>query len=338
MKRYLFPLAFFILIAAGYGLFHHTYLRTRPVQFTIEIHRGETLTEIARKLEAEGVVPYALVFRLGARLFGVERSIQAGYYEIHGKYNLKEILHLLTTGRDRMVQVTIPEGLTAFETFDILVRNGLGDRQEYLFWFERPQGLVPDGFGTPASLEGFLFPETYRFPESADERDVIRIMVEQFTRNFAKAKRNSTSEGNYSDYEILTLASLVEKETAVPEERPLIASVFHNRLRKGMRMDCDPTVIYALMLEGRWDGNIRRSDLSMKHAYNTYVYRGLPPGPIASPGLRAMEAAFHPAATDFLFFVSRNDGTHDFSETYSEHERKVKKYQVQYWRRKWRNR
>lgn len=302
---------------------------------TLEIQRGDSLDKIGAKLTANGVVRHPLVFRIGARLFGVERSIQAGYYEINGDYSLKELLHMLTTGRDRMVQVTIPEGLNAFETFDILVSSGLGDRSEYLFWFERPQGLVPEGFGTPVSLEGFLFPETYRFPESADEREIIRIMVREFSRNFVMAGESRKPDVTISDYQVLTLASLVEKETAVPEERGLIASVFHNRLQQGMRMDCDPTVIYALMLEGRWDGNIRRSDLSMKHAYNTYVYRGLPPGPIANPGLNAIQAAFDPAESDYLFFVSRNDGTHDFSTTYREHQRKVKKYQVEYWRKRW---
>ena len=335
MKRIL-PLLFIgLILAALYGAFFQLYIRKHNVEATVRVHAGESLDLIANRMTRAGLVIHPMVFRLGARIFRVDRSIKAGYYQFNGSYNLKEILMELTTGRDRMIQVTIPEGLNHLEIFQILMDNGLGTIDDYLYWFNHPDQLKPVNPFPGDTLEGWLFPNTYRFSEHASTREILEHMMDQLARTFSEIEQGARpGKVELTPLQIITLASLVEKETGAPEERPLIASVFLNRLTKNMKLDCDPTVIYALILEGRWDGNIRKADLEMDHPYNTYRRRGLPPGPIANPGADAIRAVLHPAETKYLFFVSRNDGTHDFSATYREHQKKVNAYQVDYWRRK----
>lgn len=308
-------------------------MKPREIHTHLEIRRGESLSAISRNAVEAGLTSHPLVFKVGARLFRLDRQIKAGFYQFDGLYTMQQVLQELTTGRDRMVQVTIPEGLHHLEIFDLLVSHGLGSMADYLHWFNHPELLHPLTPQPHGTLEGWLFPDTYRFPETATAQDVLEHMTAEFASRFQEIAESAPEPPlKLTPVELITMASLVEKETGAPEERPLIASVFWNRLTKNMRMDCDPTVIYALILEGRWDGNIRKRDLDMDHPYNTYRRRGLPPGPIANPGTKALEAVFHPASTDYLYFVSRNDGTHDFSETYREHQRKVNEYQVQYWR------
>ena len=335
MKRILVPMLIIISFSLLYVGFFQLYMKPRHVQAQLEIRRGESLTAISQNAVAVGIAPHPLVFKIGARLFRLDRQIKAGYYQFDGIYTMQEVLQELTTGRDRMVQVTIPEGLHHMETFQLLVSHGLGTMPDYLHWFNHPDLLKPVTPQPRGTLEGWLFPNTYRFPETATAKDVLEHMSGEFASRFRKIAESAPElPKELTPLELITMASLVEKETGAPEERPLIASVFWNRLVKNMRMDCDPTVIYALILEGRWDGNIRKRDLEMDHPYNTYRRRGLPPGPIANPGAEALAAVFHPASTDYLYFVSRNDGTHDFSETYKEHQRKVNEYQVQYWRKR----
>jgi UPF0755 protein len=178
------------------------------------------------------------------------------------------------------------------------------------------------------SLEGYLFPDTYPFPRTTDASVVVKTMATRFGAAFDADLRADAERLGLSLREATTLASLVEKETAVPSERPLVAAVFHNRLNVGMRLQCDPTVIYALMRAGRWDGNIRKDDLQLDSPFNTYLYAGLPPGPIASPGRSSLEAAVRPAEVPYLYFVSRNDGSHVFATTYAEHSRNVQQWQI----------
>ncbi len=301
---------------------------------TIRVKRGESIRQVTGNLYRNQVIDHPFLFRLGTRIFRVERKIKAGYYRFEGKMTLHDVLMELTTGKDRLIRVTFPEGLTAMEIFAILETHHLGQKKKYLNLFHHPGPLIPPGFGHPASLEGFLFPDTYFFREQASESEILRQMIRQFRLNFQKASENPLVFQQLTPFQRLTLASLVEKETSREEERPLVASVFLNRLRIHMKLDCDPTIIYAMMLEGRWNGNIRKSDISMQNPYNTYVRNGLPPGPIANPGAAALFAVFHPAKTDYLYFVSRNDGTHVFATRYSEHLKNVRTYQIRYWRRR----
>ncbi|MDW3229705.1 MAG: endolytic transglycosylase MltG, partial [Acidobacteriota bacterium] len=178
------------------------------------------------------------------------------------------------------------------------------------------------------NLEGYLFPETYHFSRGIEAEEMVRAMVTQFRKVFGKEQQERAQKLNLTVREVLTMASLIEKETSMIEEKPLVSAVFHNRLRLGMKLDCDPTIIYALKLENRFDGNIRLKDKNLKSPYNTYLYPGLPPGPICNPGYEALEAALYPASVDYLYFVSRNDGSHVFNRSYSEHLKAVSKYQL----------
>jgi len=181
-------------------------------------------------------------------------------------------------------------------------------------------------------LEGYLFPDTYPFPRRTTAADVVRAMVAGFERAFDAELRAAAASRGMTVREVVTLASLIEKETAAADERTLVSAVYHNRLRIGMPLQCDPTVIYALMLSGRWNGNIRRQDLQIDSPYNTYRYAGLPPGPIAGPGRAALVAALDPVDVKYLYFVSRNDGTHVFATTLAEHNRNVARWQIRYFR------
>ena len=177
------------------------------------------------------------------------------------------------------------------------------------------------------SLEGYLFPDTYALPRGADADVVVRAMVARLAQAFDAGLRREAADRDLTPREVLTIASLIEKETARPDERAIVSAVYHNRLRIGMPLQCDPTVIYALMLARRWNGNLRKVDLEMKSPYNTYAVRGLPPGPIASPGRASIEAAVRPADVSYLYFVSRNDGSHVFANTLAEHNRNVSTFQ-----------
>ena len=192
--------------------------------------------------------------------------------------------------------------------------------------------LIEDLDPEAPDLEGYLFPDTYALPRGATAARLVGLMVARFREAFDPALREAAAGRGLTVREAITLASLVEKETARADERALVASVYHNRLRRPMLLQCDPTVIYALEKAGTYDGNLRRADLSLDSPYNTYRYQGLPPGPIAAPGRAALEAAVHPAETDHLYFVSRNDGSHVFASTLREHNANVRKYQVQYFR------
>jgi UPF0755 protein len=199
--------------------------------------------------------------------------------------------------------------------------------------FDDPES-IRDLDPTAWNLEGYLFPTTYRFTRAVTAEEVVRTMVAQFRSVFGERRRALATELGLTPREVVTLASIIEKETGSAPERPLIGSVFWNRLNRGMALGSDPTIIYALKLQNRYDGNLRRVDLEMDSPYNSYRYAGLPPSPIASPGEAAIDAVLEPAESDYLYFVSKNDGTHHFSRTYREHQAAVREYQIEYFRRK----
>jgi UPF0755 protein len=216
---------------------------------------------------------------------------------------------------------------------DIFGRSALGTAEQFVT-AASDTSLVAELDPRAASLEGYLFPDTYALARSAGAAGTVRAMVARFEAAFDPALRAAAQETGLTLREIVTLASLVEKETAAPAERPIVAAVYQNRLRIGMPLQCDPTVIYALILAGRWNGNLTREDLRMDSPYNTYRYRGLPPGPIASPGRASIEAVIKPATVPYLYFVSRNDGTHVFASTLAEHNRNVAEWQVRYFQQR----
>ncbi len=225
--------------------------------------------------------------------------------------------------------VTLIEGLDLEESAEVLALAGFGNEDAFLREMRDPTRIA-DLDPEATNLEGYLFPDTYAFARDTSEEAIVDTLVETFRSRFG-----GTVSSSESLRRIVTLASIVEKEAQLAEERALIAGVYANRLEQRIPLGADPTVIYALKLEGRWDGNIRKPDLSMDSPYNTYRRVGLPPGPICSPGLASLEAAAAPAQTPYLFFVSRNDGSHVFTRNLREHNQAVEKYQRQYWRERW---
>jgi UPF0755 protein len=233
------------------------------------------------------------------------------------------LLQALLEGRGRSVGVTIPEGWRLEQIADRLAAAGLCGREAFLAAARDPVLLREAGIAAP-SAEGFLFPETYSFPQPAEPADIVRAMHRQFAKVWAELTAGAPP-ANLTPLQAVTLASIVERETAAPAERPLVAAVFLNRLRIGMPLQADPTVIYGI---SGFDGNLRRRDLARPNPYNTYVIRGLPPGPIAGPGRTSLAAVLRPAPVDYLYFVARADGTHQFSRTLREHNQAVQRFQA----------
>jgi UPF0755 protein len=292
-----------------------------PVVF--HVRPGASLGQVARDLESRGVIRSALGFKWLARYRKLESALQVGEYEVSAALTPDEILTGIADGRVMTYEVVVPEGLTASQIAQRLAASGLVDAAAFMAFAEDPASAASLGV-EGATLEGYLFPETYRLPRGLAVRDVAKVFVDQFSEVWREIEPQALGQ-ELSMLEVVTLASIVEKETAAPDERPLIASVFRNRLRRGMRLETDPTVIYGI---AEFDGNLRRADLeNSKNPYNTYWISGLPPGPIANPGADALRAAVDPVESDYLYFVSRNDGTHIFSKTYADHVRAVDQFQ-----------
>ncbi len=286
---------------------------------------GASADAIGRMLEAQGLVRHRLVFRLLVRLRGLGGQLKAGEYALDGPLSLEDIVGLLARGEVVRNEVTIPEGRTLEETAALAAAEGI-DLAEFLKTARDP-ALIRDIDPEAPDLEGYLFPDTYDIPLTPDPaQGLVRRMVQRF-REVIAPEQSRIAKEELTVRHVVILASLVELETAAVEERPRIAAVFLNRLERRMLLQTDPTIIYALKQEGRWDGNIRRRDLEMDSPFNTYRRPGLPPGPIGSPGREAIRAVLDPADTRDLYFVSRNDGTHQFSETLTEHNRAVDRYQ-----------
>jgi UPF0755 protein len=289
----------------------------------VRVESGSTLDSISFTLASAGVLSHPRLFFWTARLAGLERKLRSGDYEVYPSWKMPRLLDTLASGRSRLLSVTLPEGITMAEVASRLEAAGITDGDAFLELCRDSAFL--DSLGvSAATAEGFLFPETYLFASSSRPRDVIAAMVRQFWGVFDELRAANPGE-NLSPFELVTLASIVEKETGLPEERPLVAAVFLNRLARGTRLQSDPTVIYGMK---DFNGNLTRSNLKTHTPYNTYVIKGLPPGPIANPGRGALWATMSPARVDYLYFVSKNDGSHQFSKSLKEHNRAVRQYQT----------
>ncbi|HSL60492.1 MAG TPA: endolytic transglycosylase MltG [Desulfotignum sp.] len=295
---------------------------SREIVFTVT--PGQSLNQISQALESSGLIPNAFLFSAYTRLQKAETRIPAGEHLLSGDLSPARILDQLLKGNFRLYRLTIPEGLNMDETAAIVAENGFCHRDDFLTLCRDP-AFIADLNVPSHTLEGFLFPETYYFPTSATCRQIIEKMVATFFEVYTPHWQKKADDLGFTLQQVVTLASMVEKEAAVASERPLIASVFHNRLEKNMRLQSDPTVIYG---DPEFEGRIRTRHLQRQTDYNTYQMHGLPKGPIASPGARAIEAVLFPAQSDYLYFVSRNDKTHHFSKTLAEHNRAVREYQL----------
>lgn len=286
----------------------------------VDIPQGLGLSAIAEKLEGEGVIRKAEILFLSAFLSGTHRNLKYGEYVFSAGEAPYTVHRKLRRGEVSLRKVTFPEGITLVQMAGILDASQIVSREEFLALAENGEYSTKKLGAEVSSLEGFLFPDTYFFVRGCSAEKVIETMLERF-REACVTLGIASMQPDIK--EIVTVASLVEKETAFPPERPLVSAVIRNRLRKGMKLEFDPTVIYAL--GEKFDGNIRKKDLSFPSPYNTYVVSGLPPGPIAAPGLDSIRAALEPADVDYLYFVSNGDGVHIFSSTYGDHQNAVKR-------------
>jgi UPF0755 protein len=277
---------------------------------------GSTTHKIASELKQAGVIRSERAFIIWHYLHR-KRSLKAGEYLFEKTASLENIHNRLARGDIYVHTVVIPEGFTMFDIADAVAQAGLGTRDEFLKIAQTDTDLIQDLAPEAKSLEGYLFPDTYEFTRTQSLRDMVTAMVHHF-------RQVATSIGLNSDvHQAVTMASIVEKETAVPEERPAVAGVYYNRLSKRMALDADPSVIYAELLAGTYQGALHHADMSVNSPYNTYRFPGLPPGPIANPGKSSLEAAMHPRVSNYLYFVSDGNGHHRFASSLEEHNRNV---------------
>jgi UPF0755 protein len=297
----------------------------------VDIPPGAGVAAIGRRLVNAGVIKNDWAFRLAVWRRGAARTLKAGEYRFAGAMRATDVVDRLVAGSVFLRPITFPEGLTILDMAATFESAGLGTRA--MFTAAAKRGSLVHAVDPSADdLEGYLFPETYNLPRDAGAEMLVEQMAKRFLAVYDARLREAAKARGLTTRQVVTLASLIEKETSRPEERALVSAVYQNRMRIGMGMQCDPTVIYALQRAGRWTGNLTRENLQFDSPYNTYRYSGLPPGPIAAPGRASLAAAVAPADVPYLYFVSRNDGSHVFASTLDEHNRNVHQHQIQYFR------
>ncbi len=289
------------------------------------IPRGASSLAISRQLAREGIVRHWVLFLGYVKTLQRAHPLQAGEYRFTEPLTVPQVAEKLVRGMVYYHEVTIPEGFSVFDIADLLSQLGLATADSFRSASGNPR-FIHDMVPEARSLEGFLFPDTYRFPRGVTAEEITRKMVDQFRQVVAHSIASELKNSPLSLQELVTLASLIEKETGIDEERELVSSVFHNRLNHHMPLQSDPTVIYAAKLRGTYRGEILQKDLDQPSPYNTYLHAGLPPGPIANPGLRSILAALKSASTNYLYFVSTGQSRHVFSATLEQHSRAVAIY------------
>jgi len=285
----------------------------RFVEFRVE--NGESTSKVAERLEEEGIIKSRFLFKMIAKIKGRDRKIQAGLYHLSTNMSITDVLDILTNGAIYTIDVTIPEGFTTEMIAKRLSEKGLADEKKFLELCQKPELFdgIPKGVKT---LEGYLFPDTYKFGPDTTEEEIIKTMIGKFKSVYEEVSKGYN--GKLNENQIITLASIIEKEAYYDREKPVISAVFQNRLKKGMRLESCATVLYVVK---RPNGPVYYADLKVDSPYNTYKYSGLPPGPISCPGAGSIKSALYPENNDYLYFVSLGDGTHHFSKTFAEHEK-----------------
>jgi len=340
MMRWLGRLAILLVIlgvvAGGGAWWAYTrvqapYRGAADAETFVDIPAGTGPIGIGARLVSAGVVQDAWTFRVAVLLSGRARELKAGEYRFDAPITALEVVDTIARGDVDTRMLTFREGLTMAEMAVVYEQRGFGVAADFIT-AGRNASLINDLDPTARDLEGYLFPETYALPRHTTAAQLVAQMVAGFKKAFDEGLRSAAAADGLTVRQAVTVASLVEKETASGDERPLVAAVYRNRMRIRMGMQADPTVIYALQKAGKYDGNLSKTDLQFDSPYNTYRYAGLPPGPIAAPGRASLVAVVNPAAVDYLYFVSRNDGTHVFATTLAEHNKNVFTWQVEYFR------
>ena len=334
MQRFQKSTTLFFGVVFSIGLFSFTgilssnFFLTNPekegVSKTIEVPLGTSLSGLAHLLKKEELISSKTSFIILGKLTRSERKIKPGEYALDTSMGPLKMLDMFKGGKVVLHKIRIPEGYSAQQIGSLLEMKGLITQEKFLKWVQHPKLINRFGINAP-SLEGYLFPETYFFPKYMEGDKMIQTMVSRFKKTFSPEWQERAKALTMTEHKVVTLASIIEKETGKENERSLISAVFHNRIKRGMPLQSDPTVIYALP---DFNGNLTRKHLSYLSPYNTYRVRGLPPGPIANPGAKSIEAALYPADVKYYYFVSKNDGSHYFSKTLGEHNRAVQHYQM----------
>jgi UPF0755 protein len=332
LKKILLVTFIFVLLAIIVGtaffinLKHYAEQPAGPAaqKVVITIPAGQPLKTTAEALFKNGIITSPFKFDMVARLKGYDKRLKAGEYALSATMAPIQILEKLVKGEVELYKLTVPEGFNLYQIADLVAQAGFAQNSSFIE--AATDASLAHKNGIPAeTLEGYLFPETYYFPKKVSCETIITTMVNRFWKVFNSAWKARAEQLGFSIHQIVTLASIIEKETGAPFERPVISSVFHNRLKKKMRLESDPTVIYGLK---NFDGNLKRTHLETPTPYNTYKIRGLPVGPIANPGTKSLEAALYPADTKFIYFVSKKNKTHQFSTNLKDHNQAVQKYQL----------
>ena len=329
-KGLIFTSALLIIILFSFMALYFGYFLISPAGIDKKeeifiVKKGSGLRAVASELQRKRLVKSKDLFILCAILKGGTKDIKAGEYSLNQSMSPVRIFTILSTGAIKTYTLTIPEGLTAEQIADLLAKKNLAHIHEFIP-LVMDKGLAASYHIDGTSLEGYLFPDTYIISRDIEARQLIDLMIKRFQKIFSTLIKDTkpTPGGLLPEKDIVTLASIVEKEGGRAEEKPIIASVFLNRLKKRMRLESDPTIIYGLK---NFDGNLKKKDLRTPGPYNTYLNYGLPPGPIANPGRESLMAVIKPAKTDYLYFVAKNDGSHHFSASLSEHNKAVYRYQ-----------
>ncbi len=297
--------------------------RTTAVHHVVEVPEGASFKEVAQLLAQKDLIVSPFWFRLLGKVRDAERKIQPGEYDLHTAMRPAEILNALVKGKVIHYGVLIPEGLTAQQIGKLLEEAGIAKEADIARLVADPAFAKSLGLEAQ-TLEGYLFPDTYHLRRRTKPDDVLRAMVHRFKAAYTPELQAQATALGMAERQVVTLASIIERETGRDDERPLISAVFHNRLKKRLPLQSDPTVIYGIR---NFSGNLTRKDLGRRTPFNTYTNTGLPPSPIANPGVQSIQAAVNPARVKYLYFVSKNDGSHHFSVTLAEHNRAVERYQ-----------
>ncbi len=315
-----------LLFSAWFSIEFYSSPKTPAKKIFFMVDPGEGARTIAHNLRKNGVIKKRWPFLLGYKIFYSAKSLKAGEYAFQLPLSTKEVLRTIVEGKVYLHPVTLPEGLTRREIAGYLESLSFVDAEDFLEASSRPENISSLDQDA-VNLEGYLFPETYHFPKGIQAEKIVSSQVSQFKTVFGEAWQRRAAEIDMALREVVILASLIEKETSIPDEKKLVSAVFHNRLKMKMKLDCDPTIIYILKEKEVFKDRLRNRDLKHDSPYNTYLHRGLPPGPICNPGRGSLEAALYPAEENYLYFVSRNDGSHHFSRNFKEHQRAVLQYQ-----------